>query len=412
MVNVNARSPSVLRRVRRSHEERVLASLRAKGAMDRAQLQQVTGLSRTTLSAIVRDLLASGVLLEKSGRGADGTSVGRPSALLELNPSGGHAAGIELGPRHTRIVVVNVAHDVVASAHIPSPKQPWEQRCTAACDLLDEVIERADVSISRLAGIGVGMIGPVMADGVARWPETEHSEIVRTVIGERYRVPVLIDNDARLAALAEALWGAGAGVDNILYARVSRGIGGGLVLGGRLFAGAGGAAGEIAHVSIDPDGPECSCGGRGCLGKYASGAAVLERCGARRFDELFQRLHAGDAQVSEAVADAGRLVGNVLAAACNVINPDMVVIAGELTRAGKAFMAPINTALRTYVNTDGQRGLEVRQAELDAFDAARGAVALVLHESKLLASYPPTDNALAELPDEQQADPVVPVSAT
>lgn len=388
--------PSVLRRVRQSHEERVLAILRAKGAMDRARLQQTTGLSRTTLSAIVRDLLAAGVVIEKSGRAPQSTTVGRPSSLLELNPAGGHAAGIELGPRHTRVVVVNVAHEVVASAHIPSPKLPWDERCIAACDLLDEVVERADVRVARLAGIGVGLIGPVATAERPRWPRTEHSEVVRAVISQRYGVPVHIDNDARLAALAEAIWGAGAGVDNVLYVRVSRGIGGGLVLRSRLFAGAGGAAGELAHVSVDPDGPPCSCGGRGCLGGFASGAAVLQRSGARNFEELFGRFRAGDAQVTEALAESGRLVGQVLAAACNIVNPDMVVVAGELTRAGATLMTPIDDALQSYVNAEGRRGLQLRQAELDAFDAARGAVALVLHESELVASYPPTKNTLVE----------------
>jgi predicted NBD/HSP70 family sugar kinase len=210
------------------------------------------------------------------------------------------------------------------------------------------------------------------------------------------------DNNTRLAALAEAIWGAGAGVQDVLYLRLSYGVGGGLVLGGHLFSGAGGAAGELGHVSVDRDGPRCACGGRGCLERYVSLAAVLEQSGVRRFDEFLRRIDAGDETAQRIIDDAGTRIGEVLAAACNTVNPDTVVIGGELAEAGDHLLRPLRAVLQQYTHSQVRRQLRIAPAVLGHDDAARGGIALVLRRSDLLAGYPATTSGPS--PEDQAYD--------
>jgi predicted NBD/HSP70 family sugar kinase len=375
----------------------VLAALRTQGAMTRAQLAERTGLSRATLSSIVQNLLASDALSEAvAGDGAD-RGRGRPVTLLTLNAAGGLALGMDLGHRRIQVTVANVAHEIVDSAGTACPERtPWTARLDLALELVDTLTERGHVSLNALAGIGVGVVGPVSETGAHPQPSrAARIGLVRDGLAERFGVPVFIDNNTRLAGLAEAVWGAGAGLQNVLYLRLSYGVGGGLVLDGHLFSGAGGAAGEIGHVSVDRDGPRCGCGGRGCLERYVSLAAILDQCGVRRFDEVLRGLADDDPRVVEVIHTAGARIGEVLAAACNTVNPDKVVIGGELAAAGDHLFEPLRTALKTYTHAQVRRRLEVAHAELGVDDAARGGIALVLRRSALLAGYPAagTDSA-------------------
>lgn len=385
-----------LRLLRETHEERVLTALRTQGALTRAQLAEQTGLSRATLSSIVQHLLAGQAVTETAVEDGSSRGRGRPVTLLTLNAAGGLALGMDLGHRRIQVTVANVAHEIVGSEGTAcSERTPWAKRLELALELVDSLAARNEISLAALAGVGVGVVGPVSETGGHRQPSrAARIGLVRDGLMERFGVPVYVDNNTRLAALAEAIWGAGAGLQNVLYLRISYGVGGGLVLGGHLFSGAGGAAGELGHVSVDRTGPRCSCGGRGCLERYVSLAAVLDECGVRRFDEVLRRLSDGDPAVSQVIADAGTRIGEVLAAACNTVNPETVVIGGELADAGDHLLRPIRAAVHQYAHSQVRQGLQIAPATLGHDDAARGGIALVLRRSALLAGYPATTPGL------------------
>ena len=384
--------PNVLRLLREGHEERVLSALRAHGALTRSELGRHTNLSRATLSSIVRQLLSRRALVEVPSESEAARGRGRPVNLLTLNPAGGFAVGMDLGHRRIEVAVANVAHGIVASAGEDcAERTPWVHRVESAVRLLESATQRASVSLTALEGIGVGVVGPVSESGSHRHHRhASRIDLIRERLTSRCGVPVHIDNNTRLAALAEALWGAGAAVPNVLYLRLSYGVGGGLVLNGQLFSGADGGAGELGHVSVDPDGPRCHCGGRGCLERYVSLATLLERCHTRRFDHVLERLAAGDRRVREVIDDAGRKVGRVLAAACNVVNPEVVVIGGELAGAGEALLRPVRAGIQEAAHRQVRGRLRTEVAALGHEGAARGGIALVLRRSALLAGYPPT----------------------
>lgn len=384
--------PNVLRLLREGHEERVLAALRTHGPLTRSTLMRHTNLSRATLSSIVRHLLSRRALVEAPSEPGPDRGRGRPVSLLTLNPAGGFAVGMDLGHRRIQVAVANVAHEIVASVGQDcAERTPWAQRVEIALRLLESATGRASVSLSALEGVGVGIVGPVSETGSHRQNRrASRIDLIRDRLVDQFGVPVHVDNNTRLATLAEAMWGAGAGVENVLYIRLSYGVGGGLVLNGHLFSGADGGAGEMGHVSIDPTGPRCHCGGRGCLERYVSLATLLERCHTRQFDLLLQRLAAGDRRVNEIVDDAGRKIGRVLATACNVVNPEVVVIGGELVAAGDTLLRPVRAAIREAAHRQVRSRLRVHAAALGHEGAARGGIALVLRRSVLLAGYPPT----------------------
>lgn len=390
-------SPNVLRLVRQSHEQRVLAALRTKGAMSRAALGERTGLSRATLSAIVRDLLQHNALIEVRTEDEPQRSRGRPVTQLALNPAGGVALGLDLGHRRVYAAIANVAHEIVASASEScAERTPWARRLDIAVRLVQELVEQSDLTLDALGGVGVGVVGPVSTTNGPSPGRRGRVNLIRDGLAERFGVPIHVDNNTRLAALAEAIWGAGSGLQNVLYVRLSYGVGGGLVLGGHLYAGAAGGSGELGHVSVDPLGPPCPCGGHGCLEQHVSISALLEQCHARRFDQVLRRLEEGDERVRGVIDAAGKRIGQVLAASCNVLNPEAVVVGGELAAAGDHLMRPIRSSIEQYTHKHLQSGLRVDVAQLGDKGAARGAIALVLREWELLAGYPGASTTEAE----------------
>jgi predicted NBD/HSP70 family sugar kinase len=380
-----------LTRLRRGHEQLVLELLRRHGPLSRAELGRHSGLSRTTLYDIVAALVDSGAVVTSVPAPAERRR-GRPVETLTLHPGAGHAIGIDFARRAVHVAAVNVAHEVVGSAGAAHPADlPWEERVASAARLVGSLAGGA-LRLGSLGAIGVGVVGPV-EDAKPGDPDADLAALLR----ERFGVPVLVDNNTRLAALAEATWGAAAGEQDVLYLRLSHGVGGGLVVGGSLHRGAYGLSGEFGHITVEPDsGRRCSCGKTGCLETVASVGAVLQAHG--RAEDL-PTLLASLPHDPDAVAlldGVGTRVGTVLAAVCNAVGPGVVVLGGELAEAGAPLLEPVERALSGHLMPIARRRVALRPAALGESAGALGAIALVLHESPLLTRYPAPDPLLEE----------------
>ena len=206
-----------------------------------------------------------------------------------------------------------------------------------------DALSSAGVASDRLLGVGMGLAAPINqgtgeleADGILPgW----HGIRPAAEMEARLGLPVQIDNDANLGALGEKAFGAARGVDDLVYIRLSAGIGAGLILGGRPYHGIRGTAGEIGHVVSDPSGPICRCGNRGCLEAVASPvavAALLERSIGEpvSIKRLLELVAAGHRGARRAVADAGEAVGRALSMLVNMLNPELVIVGGDLAQAG------------------------------------------------------------------------------
>ncbi len=394
-----------LTRLRRSHEQSVLELLRKYGPLSRAELGTRSGLSRTTLYDIVAGLVTSGAVVVGTPY-VEARKRGRPVEKLSLNPAAGEAVGIDFARRAVHVAAVNLAHEMVGSAgEGHAADLSWPERVDIAVRLLDSLTTGARgesgaggsgraqaVHLGALRAIGVGVVGPTTDPG----SESAHAQGIDglpDLLRKRFGVPVLLDNNTRLAALAEAVWGAAADSSDVLYLRLSHGVGGGLVVGGALHRGRHGLSGEFGHITVDPAGERCECGKAGCLETLASLDAVLRRYRAAGgwADSPAQFLDAATAGAPpalEVLARVGSEVGGVLAAICHAVGPGVIVVGGELAQAGDALLEPVERALRQHLMPLARHHVDVRRATLGEAGSALGGIALVLHETPLLTHYP------------------------
>jgi predicted NBD/HSP70 family sugar kinase len=258
--------------------------------------------------------------------------------------------------------------------------------------MVHEVLSQAGAGRSRVVGVGVGLPGPVdRKRGVVGstsilpgWVGVRAAEELEARLG----YPVEVDNDANLGALAEASWGAARGCTEVVYIKISTGIGAGFILDGRPYRGATGTAGEIGHTSVDPAGRFCYCGNRGCLETVAAGPALIEvlRRGNQELTlaEVVAMALAGESTSRRAVAEAGRHVGVAVANLCNLLNPERVVVGGQLAAAGDVLLDPLRDSIRRYAVQAAAESVDVVPAAFGDRAEVMGALALALLESEQL----------------------------
>ena len=196
----------------------------------------------------------------------------------------------------------------------------------------------------------------------------------------------MVDNDANLGALAEAAFGAGRDAGDLVYLKVSSGIGAGLILNGRLYRGSSGLAGELGHVLVDPDGIVCRCGNRGCLETVAATSALVDCLRPALGDDLtvaamLEAARAGDAACQQAIADAGRALGQVVATLLNVLNPEMLIVGGDLAAAGDLLLDGLRESVARAALPETSRGAELVAGVLGERAQVLGALALVVSEA-------------------------------
>ena len=378
--------------IRAQHNRLILNLLWKEREISRAELARRTSLSRSTVSAIISDLLGTGLVRETRAGISTG---GRRPIILRFQDDASFIVGIELGATHISCVLADLHCNVRASwsASAPVREQPdaaLAKMVTAA----SSVLESAGVSRSQLLGIGVAVPSPVDSDRPGELmplilPKWASYNIIDHLQG-RFERPVLIDNDANLGALAELWWGAGSSVRDLAYIKVATGIGAGLIMDGDIFRGSGGVAGEIGHTSIDPAGPVCICGLRGCLATFIGTPALLERARAElratgserpapeNIDELVNAALGGDPISSKSIRYAGGKLGVGIANMLNLINPEMVIIGGGIARAGDLLIDAVRNTIRGLSLPQSIRNAEIRTTGLNEWGIAVGAATFVL----------------------------------
>ena len=321
---------------------------------------------------------------------AGGTQGGRPPVLLALDPSAGAAIGIDFGHSHVRVAVSDLAHRILCEQEVAlAVDGDPVGSLDAAADLVRRKLAATGVGSSSVIGVGMGVPGPVDH----RTGRIGSTSILPGWLGimasaemeRRLGIPVVVDNDANLGALAECSWGAARGSENVVYIKVSSGIGAGLVLGGRLHRGANGTAGEIGHDIVDEAGPYCRCGNRGCLEAVAGGSAITEVVSRSRREQLtlgqvLDLAEDGDLACRRVLAEVGRQLGVSVAKLCNVVNPDRVVLGGLLARAGDVVLEPMRESVRRYGVDSAMDAVEIVPSVLGERAGVLGALALVLRE--------------------------------
>src|SRR3954447_15528556 len=375
---------------RRDARARVVGVLAEAGAVSRADLARRAALAPSTVSAVVSDLQAAGLVVEPAEpvHPPERASLGRPPVLISLHRRAGVVAGIDFGKRHLRMAISDLSHTLLVERHRTLDADlPAREAISLAKLMFDDALDEAGVQRSELVGVGMGLPGPVHRPSgqlgnstiLPGWVDIRAEDAVARALGRA----VHVENDANLGALGEWMWGAGRGADHMAYVKASTGIGAGFIVAGAPYVGAGGTAGEIGHTVVDPAGAICRCGNRGCLETLAGGPAVL---GSLR-DVHGERLTLpdavalalrGDAGCARAIADAGSAIGTAVATLCNLFNPETIVVGGDLGAAGELLLQPLRESLRRGAIRSAADDVEVVQGELGERAEVLGAVALVL----------------------------------
>jgi len=368
--------------LREANRARIVASLKRHGHLTQVELAGSTGLSPATVSNIVKELAASGVLntavTSRSGRRATEVTLARQLGLV---------AGLHFSSRHLRVAISDVGRTIVVENHVPlALDHRHDRELDRAALLLSDMLESVNASFDDLLAVGMAVPVPidsrngmVATPGLLRgWENVPIAESLRT----RIEVPVFVDNEANLGGLAEVRFGAARGADVAAYIEVGHSISAGLLIDGALFRGVTGKAGQIGHVTIDENGPICRCGGRGCLDTLASGPALLELFrddpGMQRMSDLLVMAEAGDASARRVIADAGRHIGTAAASLCNLFDPQLLVLGGELSQAGETLLAPLRHALERSALAGRDGVPEVVQGELGDRAELLGCLALAI----------------------------------
>ncbi|MER6003249.1 ROK family transcriptional regulator [Nonomuraea angiospora] len=360
----------------------ILALLGTVGPLSRSEIARRLDLSPATVTQLTRELMGHGMLEELDLTPSRG---GRPAVRLGLVGSAGRALGVKVTAEHLVLVDVRLDGEVLGSW-----ERPFDPSAPDALDSLAGAISSvvaessADERTPPLLGIGVGVPGSVddQAAGTVNAPTLGwRAMAVGDWLRRRLELPVLVENDVNALAAAERLYGRGRTHRDFLVVTIGRGVGAAIVADGRVYRGARGGAGEFGHLPVDPGGPVCGCGARGCLEAYVGAAGLLAAARAKNvhldLPALGRAAAGGDAAAREVFAEAGAILGRATAGLINVVDPEVVVVLGEGTADWPLWRASFDAALRAQLYP-GRRDISVEVESWDDTSWAQGAAALVL----------------------------------
>jgi predicted NBD/HSP70 family sugar kinase len=365
----------------------VLRLIRFEEATTRAQLVEATGLSRGNLGQRLEQLLARRLVVVESAP----STGGRPPRRFAFNPHAGVVLAADLGATHGRIAVADlggrtyVSRDVelaIADGPVPVLERVLE--------LFDEVLAESGHKRVDVWATGVGVPGPVdFARGrpvrppiMPGWDDFD----VRGWFAPHLPGPVLVDNDVNVMALGEYWRSWRDSVEDLLYVKVATGIGAGLISRGTVFRGARGAAGDIGHLRVDsPKRVVCDCGNDNCLEAVASGRALARDLRGDGFAtantrDVVNLVAAGHPQALQAVRAAGRHLGEALATAVNLLNPEVIVVGGDLAEVHDQLLAGVREVVYQRSTTLATQSLRIKESELGSNAGIEGCIVLALEE--------------------------------
>jgi glucokinase-like ROK family protein len=387
--------------VRKVNRAIILQVFRTHPTLSRAHLATETGLNPSTVSNIIGELIQENLIRETD---LIQSSTGRPGRLLELNPEGGFALGIEINVDYLEFLITDFAANVI-----------WRQRQSSTPEIGQEEImlqvshlaKKASTFIqerkSRLLGVGVGVPGLVdVSSGLLRLAPNLHwiNVPIKDVLATHFDCPIYVENEANAAALGEYYFGAVRNVKDFIYLSAGIGLGSGIVIGGKLFRGMFGYAGEAGHMTLDVNGELCGCGKRGCWETFVGPRAIEQRVqrslafGAKSilhdmvkgdlqnivFDDVLKAAQMGDQTAIDALEKVGFYLGIGIANLVNLFNVEVIVLGGALNNASPFLIEDIERVVSANTLAPGREHLRIIPSAHGTDACVMGAIALVLDD--------------------------------
>jgi N-acetylglucosamine repressor len=354
----------------------VLRTIFANESVSRAEVARVTNLTRTTVSEVVNGLLAEG-LVEEVGRGE--SIGGKSPILMSVVADSRYLIGLNLAQDKFIGAIVNLRGDIKEMVEAPVHDDNGRNALELVYQIIDQLLRK---KLKPIVGIGVGAPGLINTrEGVVinavnlQWQDLPLGQLLK----KKYKLPVSVLNDSQATAIGEYVYGGQHAADeNLIVVNVKHGIGAGILISGRLFQGDGGGAGEIGHVVVQENGELCRCGKRGCLETISSARAVIQQLKARSLDQAQSAFEAGDAEANRVVMTAGHFLGKSLGNLIGTLNIQKIVITGDMTRFGNAWLDAVNSSMQGAALSRMSEGTRLELGALDYRACILGASAFLL----------------------------------
>lgn len=359
----------------------------------RADIARITGLSRSTVSEIVDGLLKTGLIAEI---GSGKSSGGRRPIVLEFQDDALCILGVDLGATHVSVALTDLRGRVLSWKEKRHPvRTDPEGTRSLIIELCDDCLKEWGDGNKRLMRIGVAVPSPVDPMNPKMLSEVVipawQGESGLEELQKKFGVPVHVDNDANLGALAEHWWGVGRGINDFVYVKIAHGIGAGYILSGEIYRGAGGVAGEMGHLPIDPNGKLCVCGLKGCLATFVSALALTERTKEllskypgsslnnknSTLDAIETAALEGDELALKLVSEVAEYLGIAMAGWFNLMNPNLAILGGGLAGLGELLLEPLRAKVRNSTLVS-KAAVDIKVSELGPRAVAIGAATLAL----------------------------------
>lgn len=379
----------------------ILNTIRKEGLISRAEIAKNIKLTPPTVTNLVNELLEANLVKESEMGVSKG---GRKPILLSINATGFYVIGVDVGVHKLRVVIADINANIIEEGIVPLLKGiNKEQLIQIIKESINDIINLSKLTKTKIIGVGVGMHGIVdYKQGISIFaPNLNLRNIpIKEEIEREFQLPVKVENDAKVLALGEKWFGYGLDVENMVCLNVGIGVGAGIIFNDKLFHGLNGIAGEIGHTVLDLDGPKCACGNYGCLQTLCAGEAVrnyaikeillgresmiLELVKGEKDKIVGEIIHqaalAGDTLALEVLGKSGMYLGIGISNLINILNPELVVLSGGVTKAGSFILDPVKEEVRKRVLTDEAKQTKIVISKLGDRGTVIGAVTLVLSE--------------------------------
>lgn len=384
------------------HKAAIKRLIYENGSLSRTEIQQKTGIRPASITQLTRELIEEKILIEK---GLGNNQKGKKQRLLTLNPNGGTVIGIEFDPQSIHGLLIDLENKIISEKNYTLPEEATgNQFVEQLKKTIHQLIHADPTHMTPLLGIGIADPGLVdreqgvslFCSQIADWRDVP----LRQIMEKEFQLPIYVEGNTNCKLLAESLFGAGRNFQNQIYIDLSYGIGASLMTHGSFYYGAQGLAGELGHIQYDKSGPICSCGSHGCLEMFVSSSAVMRSIKNAiqhgvispyldhiRENTAFLSIHSfikaaneNDKFCASLVEEMGRTLGEVIANVVNLLNPEAILIGGELADLGDLIINPVKGTVRRQSLELATRNLAFKVAEIKDRPASRGAASLVLNQ--------------------------------
>ncbi len=376
----------------------VLNLIRDRGTITRTELIEITRLTATTISALVNVLIAS-KFVEEAGIGI--SSGGRRPMVLQFNYNARYLLGVDMGSTHITAVLMNMAGEILGTlTYNMDVINHVDETLELIRSMIFQIITHKKIRMQDLLGVGLTVPAPLVNSVTGEfityympaWRGVLPALKLKPYLND---LPIFVENDANAAAIAEKWWGCGSGTKNLAYIKLGTGIGSGLIIDNEIYRGFNGTAGEIGHTTIEADGRLCRCGNHGCMESYVGVPGIMQdaRAGLSKdstwsgnleglsIQEVIREAKNGNQVCRQVIINAGRYLGIGIANLLNIVNPELVILGGELVAAGDSFMRAVEESVKERTIPFSSNLEKIIIGELGVDTVAIGAATIVLKKA-------------------------------